>query len=209
VDRTIAIVGGTGPEGTGLALRFARAGARVRIGSRSLERAQATAQKVKESAGGGQVEGFLNVDAVSGSDVVVLTVPPEAQIDTLESIRAHFRQDAILVDATVRLKAADSSAMIAAAHVPAGVAVASAFHTLGHELLAHLEESIDSDVMVCADDGRAKEIAAGMVRLLPGARPVDAGGLKNSRLIENLVQLLIALNRRHKVKHAGVRITGL
>lgn len=209
MEQTIAIVGGTGPEGIGLALRFARAGAHVRIGSRNPERACSTAQRVAEIAGAGKVEGFVNAEAVSEADVVLVTVPPEAQVDTLESIRPNFKQDAILVDVTVRLKAADNSAMVAAEHVPAGVVVASTFHTLGHELLEHLDESIDSDVMVCSDNSHAKAVVTELVKLLPGARPVDAGGLKNSRLIENLVQLLIALNRRHKVKHAGVRITGL
>jgi NADPH-dependent F420 reductase len=113
------------------------------------------------------------------------------------------------VDATVRHKAAENSAQIAAEHVPEGVAVASAFHTLGAELLNHLEESVDSDVLICCDNAEAKAVVGELVQLLAGARPVDAGGLKNSRLVENMVQLLIALNRRNKVKHAGIRITGL
>jgi 8-hydroxy-5-deazaflavin:NADPH oxidoreductase len=209
LKQTIAIVGGTGPEGMGLARRFAHAGANVRIGSRNLERARAAGRRIAESAPGGTVEGLGNPDAVSLADIVVLTVPPDAQVDTLESLRSSFKTGAILVDATVRLMDAENSAQIAAEHVPADVAVASAFHTLGAELLNHLEASIDSDVLICSDNTEAKAVVAELVRLLAGARPVDAGGLKNSRLIENMVQLLIALNRRNRVKHAGIRITGL
>jgi len=192
-----------------LALRFAHAGASVRIGSRSVERAKVASQRIVESAKNGSVEGYCNADAVREAGIVVLTVPPEAQVETLESLRPFFRPGTILVDATVRLTAAENSAQTAAEHVPANVIVASAFHTLGSELLNHLENPVDSDVLICSDDLEATTAVADLVRLLEGARPVDAGGLKNSRLIENTVQLLIALNRRYKVKHAGIRITGL
>ena len=205
----IAIIGGTGAEGIALALRFTRAGASVRIGSRSLERAQKASRQVVEKAGRGIVEGFENADAVRDARVVVLTVPPDAQIETLQSLASSFHPDAILVDATVRLQSEANSALVAVEHVPAGVRVASAFHTLSAGLLSNLEESIDSDVLICADDPEAKAVAMELVEMLPGARAVDAGGLKRSRLIENTVQLLIALNRAHKVRHAGIRITGL
>lgn len=209
MNESIAIIGGTGAEGIALALRFARAGANVRIGSRTLERAQSAALTVAEKAGSGTVEGFENAVAVEHAGIVVLTVPPDAQIETLQSLASSFRPGTILVDATVRLQSDANSALIAAEHVPAGVKVASAFHTLSAGLVSNLEESIDSDVLVCADDPAARTAAMELVRMLPGARPVDAGGLKKSRLIENTVQLLIALNRAHKVKHAGIRITGL
>jgi NADPH-dependent F420 reductase len=209
VKHTIAIVGGTGPEGVALGLRFAHAGASVRIGSRSVERAQAASQRIMESLKKGSVEGYVNADAVREAGIVVLTVPPEAQVETLESLRPFLRPGIILVDATVRLKAAENSAQTAAEHVPANVTVASAFHTLGSELLNHLEIPVDSDVLICSDNPETRTAVADLVRLLEGARPVDAGGLKNSRLIENMVQLLIALNRHHRVKHAGIRITGL
>src|SRR5205807_1600139 len=131
--------------------------------------------------------------------------PADAQIDTLESLRrGSFRPGATLVDATVRLKSGENSALIAAEHVPTDVNVASAFHTLSAVLLKNLDEPIDSDVLICSDHPEAKAVAAGLVRMLSGARPVDAGGLKNSRLIENTVQLLIALNRAHRVNHSGI-----
>jgi NADPH-dependent F420 reductase len=208
---TIAIVGGTGAEGTGLALRFARAGARVRIGSRDLARAQAAAGRISETAGSTLVEGCLNNDAVRDADVVVLTVPAESQIDTLLGLSANLQPGAIVVDATVQLKAesAECSAQRAARSLPEGTRVAAAFHTLGADLLMQLDHGVDSDVLICADDPEAKRVATELVAMLPGARAVDAGPLKNGRLIENLVSLLIAINRRNKVKHAGIRITGL
>jgi NADPH-dependent F420 reductase len=210
MKEAIAIVGGTGSEGIALALRFARAGALVRIGSRIPERAQAAAQLIAKTAEAGNVEGFKNADAVREAGVVVLTVPADAQIDTLESLRLKsFRPGATLVDATVRLESKMNSALIAAEHVPEDVRVASAFHTVSAGLLKNLDEPVDTDVLICSDDPQAKAVATGLVRMLSGARPVDAGGLKNSRLIENTVQLLIALNRSHKVKHSGIRITGL
>lgn len=209
VRETIAIVGGTGAEGMALALRFARAGARVRVGSRTVERARAAATLIAGKAGSGAVEGFENAVAVREADVIVLTVPPDAQISTLQALASSFRPGAVLVDATVRLKSEQNSALLAAEHVPEGVRVASAFHTLSAGLAGNLEESIDSDVLICADDPEAKSAVSALVQMLPGARPVDLGGLKKSRLIENTVQLLIALNRAHKVKHSGIRITGL
>ena len=207
----IAIVGGTGAEGTGLALRFARAGASVRIGSRDLARARAAAARVGESAQSTQVEGCLNPDAVRGAEVVVLTVPSESQVETVLGIGAHLSPGAVVVDATVQLKAesTESSAQRAARNLPQGTRVAAAFHTLGADLLMQLDHGVDSDVLVCADEPQAGRIAADLVAMLPGARAVDAGPLRNGRLIENLVSLLIAINRRNKVKHAGIRITGL
>jgi NADPH-dependent F420 reductase len=208
---TIAIIGGTGAEGTGLALRFARAGATVRLGSRDAERARTTARRVKELAQSGDVEGHTNAEAVSGASAVVLAVPFEAHTETLCVIAPNLRPGTVLVDATVQLTAAsaEASALQTARLAPEGVAVAAAFHTLGAALLADLDHAIDSDVLICADDPEARRVAGELAALLPGARAVDAGPLKNARLIENLVPLLIAINRRHKVKHAGIRITGI
>jgi 8-hydroxy-5-deazaflavin:NADPH oxidoreductase len=208
---TIAIVGGTGAEGTGLALRFAKAGASVRIGSRDLARAQAAAARVGDLAQSTQVEGFLNDDAVRDADAIVLTLPFESQVDTLLAVSPNLKPGAVVVDATVQLKgeSTESSAQRAARNLPEGTRVAGAFHTLGAELLMHLDHGIDSDVLICADDPEAKRVAADLVAMLPGARAVDAGPLRNGRLIENVVSLLIAINRRNKVKHSGIRITGL
>ena len=219
---TIAIVGGTGAEGFGLGLRLARAGARLRIGSRDLEKAQDAARRIAGMAGRGQVEGRLNPEAVSEAGIVILTVPLAAQIGILKSVRASFRPGAVLVDATVPLEAAiggrvsrlltlwaGSAAQQTAQHVPEGVAVTSAFHCLSAEVLADLERDVDSDVLICGDSVNAKAAVRDLVKLIPGARAVDAGPLENSRFAESLAALLISLNLRYKVKSSGVRITGL
>lgn len=214
--QTIAIVSGTGAEGFGLAARFARAGARVIIGSRDKAKAEDAARRI------GNVQGKLNQDAVADADVVILTVPLTAQIATLKSLKSSFRPSAILVDATVPLEVAiggrvshpltlwaGSAAQQAARQTPPGVAVVAAFHTLSAELLARVDDPIDSDVLICSDSAEAKSVVMEMVGMLKGARAIDLGPLENSRLIENAAALLISLNIRHKVKHSGLRITGL
>src|SRR5216683_2635836 len=216
MQQTIAIVSGTGAEGFGLALRFAHAGARVIIGSRDVQKAQDAAQRI------GKAEGKLNADAVKEADIVILTVPLTAQIPTLKSLQASFRPSAILVDATVPLEAAiggrvshtltlwaGSAAQQAARYTPPGVSVVAAFHTLSADLLANLDQSIDSDVPICGDNLEAKSLVTELIAMLPGARAIDCGPLENARLIESAAALLISLNIRHKVKHTGLRITGL
>jgi NADPH-dependent F420 reductase len=216
MPRTIAIVSGTGAEGFGLASRFAKAGARVLVGSRDARKAEDAARRI------GAAEGMLNADAVREAEVVILTVPLAAQIPTLKSLAQSFRPGAILVDATVPLEVAiggrishpltlwaGSAAEQAARYTPSGVHVAAAFHTLSAELLGLLDEPIDADVLVCGDDAPAKAVVAELIALLPGARAIDAGPLENARLIESAAALLISLNIRHKVKHSGLRITGL
>lgn len=214
---SIAILGGTGAEGSGLAARFAHAGVRVRIGSRDLAKAQNAAAGIGKCA-----EGYLNADALEGADVAILTVPVGAQISTLKAVRAKLRPGLVLVDATVPLENAiggrlshpltlwaGSAGQQAARHVPEGVHVVSAFHSLSAELLSHLELPVDTDVLLCGDNAEAKAVVRELIALLPGARAIDAGPLENARLVENLAVLLISLNLRHKVKHSGVRITGL
>jgi 8-hydroxy-5-deazaflavin:NADPH oxidoreductase len=214
--QSIAIVSGTGAEGFGLASRFARAGARVLVGSRDAQKAADAARRI------GNVEGRLNADAVAEADIVVLTVPLTAQISTLKSLQSSFRPSAVLVDATVPLEAAiggrvshsltlwaGSAAQQAARYTPPGVSVVAAFHTLSAELLAQLDQPIDSDVLICGDSGAAKLLVTELIAMLPGTRAVDCGPLENARLIESAAALLVSLNIRHKVKHSGLRITGL
>ena len=199
-----------------MASRFAHAGARVIVGSRDAAKAQEAARRI------GKAEGKLNTDAVKEADVVILTVPLVAQIPTLKSLQASFRPSAILVDATVPLEAAiggrvshtltlwaGSAAQQAARYTPPGVSVVAAFHTLSADLLTNLDLSIDSDVLICGDSAEAKTVVTEMIAMLPGARAIDAGPLENARLIENAAALVISLNIRHKVKHSGIRITGL
>lgn len=218
----VAVVGGTGAEGSGLALRFAKAGLRVLIGSRNLERAQAAAGNIAQQTASSEITGHANADAVGKAAIVVLTVPLSAQVETLKSIRGSFAPSAILVDATVPLEIAvggrlsrtlslwdGSAAQQAARLAPPGVSVVAAFHGLGAEALAHLDQPVDCDALICGDSAEAKAIVTRLAETIPGVRAIDAGTLDSARYLETSAALLIALNLRHKVNHSGLRITGL
>jgi 8-hydroxy-5-deazaflavin:NADPH oxidoreductase len=220
--QVVAVVGGTGAEGSGLALRFAKAGLRILIGSRNVERAQAAAKEISAQARTGEVTGHTNPDAVSKAAIVILTVPLSAQVETLKSIRTSFASGAILVDATVPLEIAiggrlsrtlalwdGSAAQQAARLAPVGVPVLAAFHGLSAEALKRIDEPVDCDALICGDNAEAKAVVSQLAETIPGVRAIDAGPLENARFLESFAALLIALNLRHKVKHSGVRITGL
>jgi NADPH-dependent F420 reductase len=222
VQTTIAVVGGTGAEGSGLALRFAQAGARVRIGSRTLEKAQETAERIGAATGSSEVTGHTNPNAAAAAEVVVLTVPLSAQVEILKSIRDSLRPGAILVDATVPLEIAiggrlsrtvtlwdGSAAQQAARLAPQGVQVVAGFHSLSAEALSMLDQPLDCDTLICGDSAEAKAVVAEIAAMIPGVRAIDAGALDNARLLESAAALLVSLNLRHKVKHSGMRITGL
>jgi 8-hydroxy-5-deazaflavin:NADPH oxidoreductase len=222
VQPVVAVVGGTGAEGSGLALRFAKAGLRVFIGSRNLDRAQAAAKEIAAQAGAGEITGHTNSDAVSKAAIVILTVPLSAQVETLKSIRTNFQSGAILVDATVPLEIAiggrvsrtitlwdGSAAQQAARLAPPGVVVVSTFHLLGAEALKGLNHPIDCDALICGDNADAKATVSQLAEKIPGVRAIDAGPLENARYLESSAALLIALNLKHKVSHSGLRITGL
>jgi NADPH-dependent F420 reductase len=215
MQTAVAVVGGTGAEGSGLALRFALAGVRVRIGSRNLERAQDAARRISE------VTGHTNEDAVSNAGIIILTVPLSAQVETLKSIRGSFAQGAILVDTTVPLEIAiggrlsrtltlwDGSAAQQAARLVPGFPVVAAFHALSAEELSKPDHPLDCDTLICGDNAEAKAAVAQLAAMIPGVRAIDAGPLENARLLESAAALLISLNLRHKVKGSGMRITGL
>jgi 8-hydroxy-5-deazaflavin:NADPH oxidoreductase len=220
--KTVAVIGGTGAEGGGLALRFAKAGLMVRIGSRNAEKARDAAGRITEATGAREVSGFANPEAAAGAPIVVLTVPLAAQVEILKSIRGSFSPGTILVDATVPLEVAiggrvsrtvalwdGSAAQQAARLAPQGVRVVSAFHALSAEMLAHLDGPIDCDALLCGDDAEAKSAIAALAEAIPGVRAIDAGTLDNARLLESAAALLISLNLRHKVKGSGMRITGI
>jgi NADPH-dependent F420 reductase len=222
VEKRIAVIGGTGAEGSGLALRFAKADLRVRIGSRSLDKAESTARRIAAQAGSGEVTGHTNSDAAAAAAVVILTVPLSAQVETLRDIRGHFNPGAILVDATVPLEVAiggrlsrlltlwdGSAAQQAARLTPPGVSVVAAFHSLSAELLGQLDQEVDCDALICGDSVGAKATVSELAEMIPGVRAIDAGPLDNARFLETAAAMLIALNLRHKVKHSGMRITGL
>ena len=220
MSRTIAVLGGTGPEGSGLALRWARAGETVIIGSRDAKRAQDAAAKISARAGV-QVRGDENSAACSAADVVVLTVPFLGHADLIKSLKKSFKPEAILIDATVPLAATvgdrptrtlgvwqGSAAQQAADLAPKGIAVAAAFQNVSAELLDS-DHPIDCDVIVCSDDARAMQVARDLADKIPGLRSLDGGKLENARIVEQITALLITLNIRQKSPHAGIRITGL
>jgi NADPH-dependent F420 reductase len=220
---TISVIGGTGDQGLGLALRWASAGRRVVIGSRDAARAAAAAQEIRQRAGAAaQVEGHVNPEAAARAPLVVLAVPFSAQMATLKSIAPALRPGQILVDLTVPVEAAvggaptrmlgvwaGSAAEQAAANVPEGVEVVGAFHNVSAHALRHLEAAVDCDVLVCADRPETRAALRPWVEAIPGCRYVDGGRLENARIIEAITALLIGINRRHKVHAAGIRITGL
>jgi len=218
----IAIVGGTGPEGSGLALRWARAGEQVVIGSRDGARAQSAATQIAARAGAlGSVEGVENSVAVKMCDTVVLTVPFSGQGDLLKQLKPAFRTGTVLIDSTVPLAAAvggrptrtlgvwqGSAAEQAAEIVGKNVSVAAAFHSLSATVLDG-DHDVDCDVIVCSDDDRARQVASELAMKIPGVRAIDGGKLENARIVESMTALLITLNIRHKVRGAGWRVTGL
>jgi len=219
--RPIAILGGTGPAGMGLALRWARAGETIIIGSRDAQRAKEAAEKIKQKAGNqSQVSGMENSAACSAADLLVLTVPFEGQAALLKQLKPAIRPGSILIDATVPLATGvggrasrtlgvwqGSAAQQAAELVPKGVSVAAAFHNLSAELL-NGENPLDCDVVVCSDDPGAIQVACNLAAKIPGVRAIDGGKLENARILEQITALLIGLNMRHK-GHGGIRITGL
>jgi NADPH-dependent F420 reductase len=218
----VAVVGGTGPEGRGLALRWARAGVRIIIGSRDEQRARQAAAEIQAKSGSkAHIEGAENFAAVAQVDVVMLTVPFAGQAELLKKLQSAFRPNAILIDATVPLAAEvggrptrtlgvwqGSAAQQTAELVPPGVAVVAAFHNVSHTLLQG-DGPVDCDVIVCTDHEPARAVAFELARKIPGVRPVDGGRLENARIVEQITALLIAINTRAKKQSAGIRITGL
>lgn len=218
----VAILGGTGEEGRGLAYRWAKAGIRVIIGSRDAQRAIAAAREIAARSGAKtRVEGMENSAAVAAAEVVVLAVPFEAQIATLKSVKGAFRENAILISAVVPLAATvgdratrvlgvwqGSAAEQAADFLPDHVKVAAAFHNISSVLLG-ADHEIDCDALICSDDAIARQGAEELATKLPGVRAIDAGALENARIVEQITALLISVNIRNKVKHSGIRITGV
>jgi 8-hydroxy-5-deazaflavin:NADPH oxidoreductase len=223
MSRAIAVIGGTGPAGTGLALRWARAGEIIIIGSRDAARAEQTAETIRERAGANaQVSGLENSVACAASSLLVLTVPFNGQAALLKQLKPAMRPGSILIDATVPLAASvggrasrtigvwqGSAAQQTAELVPNGVAVAAAFQNLSADVLnSNDNEDVDCDVIVCSDDPNATKVAMELAAKIAGVRAIDGGKLENARIVEQITALLIGLNIRHK-GHGGIRITGL
>ena len=215
---TIAVLGGTGKEGSGLVLRWAHSGYRVLIGSRDARRAAVKAEELNAVLGASLIRGLSNVEAAAQADLVVVSVPYSAHPAMLEAIKDHV-QGKIVVDVTVPLK----PPAVRTVHLPDGFAasleaqnvlgpdvrVVAAFQNVGAAHLNSLDEPVECDVLMCGDDAEAKENVARLVEAIPGMRAIDAGPLANAVAVESLTPVLLYINKRYRVSGAGIRITGL
>ncbi|MEO5887570.1 MAG: NADPH-dependent F420 reductase [Anaerolineales bacterium] len=212
----IAVLGGTGREGKGLAYRWAKAGYQVLIGSRSSERAVTAASEIMELLeGSSSVVGTTNLEAAQQADIVVVTVPYSAHRETLEGVKDVLKGK-LLIDVTVpivppkvtrvQMPAAGSAAQEAREIVGEEVQVTAAFQNISHELLFD-EDDINCDVLVT---GTSKEARAETLTLVEAAGLTgwDAGPIENSVVVEGLASVLININKRYGSTHAGIRITG-
>jgi 8-hydroxy-5-deazaflavin:NADPH oxidoreductase len=213
---TVPIIGGTGALGFGLALRWARAGVPVAIGSRDAGRAEEAAGRIGEGA-----RGLINDEAAALGPIVLLTVPFRAQSENLTNLKHVLQPGQILVDATVPLAAAvsgkttrllgvpqGSAAEQAQEMVPEGVTVVSALHTVSAPALGDPDHELDEDVLIAGDRREDKRRVAELIERIPGLRAVNAGALETARFVEALTPLLISVNIRNKT-HAGIRLTNL
>lgn len=218
VKSSIAVLGGTGKEGGGLALRWAHKGHRVIIGGRDAARASEAADAMKAALGGAaDISGAANADAAAQADIVVLAVPYAAQQSTVEDVREGLTGK-ILIDVTVplvppkvgRVQLPQGGSAVEAVQKLLGeeVRVVSAFQNISAHHLTKLDEEIDCDVLVCADDPAAAEEVVALAQEI-GLRAWNAGPLANSVVAEGLTSVLITLNRRYKVPGSGIRITGV
>jgi hypothetical protein len=213
---TIAVIGGTGKEGAGLALRWANSGYRVVIGSRDAAKAQAKADEMNQTLGSAVVHGTDNGTAARQADVVVVSVPYDAHRSTLEGLRDDL-QGKIVVDVTVPMQPPDvrrvyvpegkSACAEAQAILGAGARVVAAFQNVSATHLGKLDHDVACDVLVCGDDDSAKDEVIRLAQAA-GMRGIDAGPLINAVAVESLTPVLLYINKRYKVKGAGVRITG-
>jgi 8-hydroxy-5-deazaflavin:NADPH oxidoreductase len=218
----VAVIGGTGDEGFGLALQLARAGHHVTIGSRSAEKGAAKAEEALRLLGGdAEVDGTTNEGAAATDGVIAVTVPFEGQAAIYRAIKPMVAAGSIVLDATSPLATAvggrawqvvrpwhGSAAEQADAILSQGVRTVAAFHTIaGHEL-QRLDRPLESDVLVCGDDAEAKAVVGSLVQDIPDLRWVDCGALSMARIIETMTALLISVNRTYKVRGAAFRIVG-
>ena len=214
---SIGVVGGTGQEGSGLALRLARAGHKVVIGSRDAGKAAARAAELRGKLEQSEISGAGNREAAAASELVILTVPYAAQKPTVKEIEAAL-QGKILVDATAPLVAPrvsqvqlpETGSAVAAVQRMLGerVRVVSAFQNVSAHHLSDLSHEVECDVLVCGDDRAACELVIALARDI-GLRAFHAGPICNSAAAEALTSILISINRRYKAPGSGIRITGI
>jgi NADPH-dependent F420 reductase len=214
----LAFLGGTGPEGRGLALRFALAGEDVIIGSRDASRAATAAEELKELAPGSRIEGAANADAAAAADVVFLAFPYEGQRPTLESI-PEAMAGKIVVDVIAPMQfqrglgasavevEAGSAAQEAQELLPDSLIV-SAFQNISAEELQEPDTTMEGDVVVCSDHAEPKARVMELVGKIPNLRAVDGGALSNSKYVEQITPMLVNINRIYRI-HAGIKIVGV
>ncbi len=217
----VSIIGASGALGFGLAVRLARAGCAVTIGSRDAERAEQAALRGRELVPDGQLAGLPNPVAAARNELVILCVPFRNQSETLNNLRDALQPGQIVIDATVPLAAAvggratrmlgvpqGSAAQQAQEMVADGVTVLSALHTVSAALLRDLDHELDEDVLLCGDRRPDKRRAAALLGSVDGLRCVDCGRLEMARVTESMTALMIAVNARYKAR-AGIKLTGL
>jgi 8-hydroxy-5-deazaflavin:NADPH oxidoreductase len=213
----IAVIGGTGKEGKGLALRWASAGYDIIIGSRAAERAAATADELNAAIGKSNVSGLGNAEAAQAADIVVLSVPYEAHAATLEMI-AETTQGKILIDVTAPLDPENkkktlrvpegSAAQASQVRLGPNVRVVAAFQNISYTHLSDLDRELGCDVLVCGNDKEAKKAVIELAQAA-GMAAFDAGPIENAVVAEGLTAVLININIAFKIKNAGIRITGV
>jgi 8-hydroxy-5-deazaflavin:NADPH oxidoreductase len=221
MSEPVPIIGGTGALGYGLALRWAREGTEIVIGSRSPERAAEAADRVRDAVPDAPADGLPNEEAARRGPVVFVCVPFRAQSETYNNLRDVLKAGQLVVDCTVPTAAAvsgratrslgvwqGSAAQQAQEMAPEGVTVVAALHSVSAPTLADLERELGEDVLLCGDRKADKARVAALVERIPGLRAVNAGALEMARIAEQLTPLLISINSRYKA-HAGIRITGL
>jgi NADPH-dependent F420 reductase len=218
----VAVVGGTGDLGFGLALRLAGAGVDVTIGSRERPKAEDAARRAKDALGDqAAIDGLENPHAVADSSVVFVTVPFAGQAAIYKSIREHIPEDAVVCDTTTPLATAvggrathvlrpwqGSAAEQARELLGEGARLVAGFHSVGAEAMQDLERPVHGDVLLCGADDEAKAAVGELVEKIPGLRWVDCGPLSVARILEPLTSLMISVNRRYGLRDTGIQLAG-
>ncbi len=206
----VSIIGGTGDLGFGLALRLAKAGVEVVIGSRKGEKAAQAAQRLTEMVGDVKVEGRVNREAVHDCRFVFFTIPYGAIEEIANDVAPQFKKDCIVVSCIVPMQEREvSAAEFLASRLPSHVKVVSALHTVAASIMKDLNRPVDVDTFIFGDGLDEKRAVAKLLYCVEGLRPVDGGPLKNSRYGEAFTRFLIEINRRYSIKDAGLKIKGL
>ncbi len=215
--KRIAVIGGTGKEGSGLAKRWAKAGYAVVVGSRDAARAQEKAAEFNATEGIDSIIGMENLDAAQSADLVVLTVPYESHRSTLKYLKDAL-QGKIMIDVTIPLVPPDirrvvlppgqAASLEGQALLGEGVKVVTAYQNISQVHLRQDAERIECDVLICGDDEEAKNTVIALTEAL-GMKGIDAGPLANAVAVESLTPVLLYINRKYKVKSSGIVITGL